>query len=116
DHMAAGTVLLPGTAFLELALHAGARVGCEQVQELLLQAPLVLGQEGGVQLQLFVGAPDESGRRSIGFYSRPEGTAGGGSWEQEEWTRHAEGVLAGVEPAAVDRSAPAQPGMLAEGE
>ncbi len=127
DHAAAGVVLLAGTAFLELALHAGARVGCEQVQELLLQAPLVLGEEGGVQLQVFVGAPDESGRRSIGFHSRPEGAAGDGASEQEEWTRHAEGVLAGGEPAALDGACAAhsavagsartaQPGALADGE
>ncbi len=77
DHAAAGVVLLPGTAFLELALHAGARVGCGQVQELLLQAPLVLGPDGGVQLQILVGAPEEGGRRSIGFHSRPEGSPGG---------------------------------------
>ncbi len=116
DHQAAGVVLLAGTAFLELALHAGARLGCGQVQELLLQAPLVLSEEGGVQLQLFVGAPDESGRRSIGFHSRPEGSTGDGPSEQQEWTRHAEGVLAGEELAAPDRHAVGQPGALAEGE
>ena len=109
DHGAAGVVLLPGTAFLELALHAGAQVGCELVQELLLEAPLVLAREGGVQLQLLVGGPDESGRRSIGFYSRPEGTPDGATWEQEGWTRHAEGVLAAGGAAALDQSTPAQP-------
>jgi acyl transferase domain-containing protein/acyl carrier protein len=116
DHQAAGVVLLAGTAFLELALHAGARLGCGQVQELLLQAPLVLSEEGGVQLQLFVGAPDESGRRSIGFHSRSEGSTGDGPSEQQEWTRHAEGVLASEEPAAPDQLAAEQPGALAEGE
>jgi acyl transferase domain-containing protein len=126
DHQAAGVVLLPGTAFLELALHAGARVGCGQVQELLLQSPLVLSEEGGVQLQLLVGAPDESGRRSIGFYSRPEGPTGDGPFEQQEWTRHAEGVLAGGEPApdgayaaqagVAGSVSSSQPGALAAGE
>ncbi len=110
DHQAAGVVLLPGTAFLELALHAGARVGCAQVQELLLQAPLVLSPQGGVRLQLSVGAPDESGRRSIVFHSRPEGVADGAPWEREEWTRHAEGVLAGGEPVGAGLSGPAQLG------
>jgi polyketide synthase 12 len=111
DHQAAGVVLLAGTAFLELALHAGARVGCGQVQELLLQAPLVLSEEGGVQLQLFVGAPDESGRRSIGFHSRPEGPTGDGPSELQEWTCHAEGVLAAGEPVGPDGVSSAQPGV-----
>ena len=31
DHAVLGTVLLPGTAFVELALRAGARTGCDQV-------------------------------------------------------------------------------------
>ena len=30
DHAVMGTVLLPGTAFVELALHVGGRVGCER--------------------------------------------------------------------------------------
>ncbi len=115
DHKAAGVVLLPGTAFLELALHAGARVGCGQVEELLLQTPLVLSREGGVRLQLLVGAADESGRRSIAFYTLPEGAAGGPA-EQEGWTRHAEGVLTAAELAATDAGVPSQPGAPAEAQ
>ncbi len=111
DHAAAGVVLLPGTAFLELALYAGARVGCEQVAELLLEAPLVLEPHGGVQLQLLVGA-EESGRRSLGVYSRPAGAAGEGPWEREGWTRHAEGVLVGGDPAAIDGASSAHSGMV----
>jgi acyl transferase domain-containing protein/NAD(P)-dependent dehydrogenase (short-subunit alcohol dehydrogenase family)/acyl carrier protein len=93
DHAAGGVVLLPGTAFLELALHAGARVGCAVVQELLLEAPLVLAEKGAVQLQLLVG-PEEAGRRALGVYARSEGASEDGLSEHESWTRHAEGVLA----------------------
>ena len=46
DHAVAGTVLLPGTAFLELALQAAEQVGAESVEELTLQAPLVLPERG----------------------------------------------------------------------
>ncbi|SFY45532.1 beta-ketoacyl synthase N-terminal-like domain-containing protein, partial [Streptomyces atratus] len=41
DHTVFGSVLLPGTAFVELALHAGERVGCGVLDELTIQAPLV---------------------------------------------------------------------------
>ena len=115
DHAAAGVALFPGTAFLELALHAGARAGCPQVQELLLQAPLLLSPEGGVQVQLLVGAPDESGRRSLAFFSRPEGSPEEELSEREGWTLHAEGVLAPAEPAAADDAFSAQTGVLAGG-
>ena len=48
DHAVLGGVLLPGTAFLELALHAGERVGCAVVRELTLEAPLLLREQGAV--------------------------------------------------------------------
>ncbi|MCC5481328.1 polyketide synthase dehydratase domain-containing protein, partial [Streptomyces sp. JA03] len=72
DHAVMGAVLLPGTAFVELALRAGEQAGCELVEELTLEAPLVLPEEGGVELQLVVGAPDRSGRRSLAFHSRSD--------------------------------------------
>ncbi|KJS52279.1 polyketide synthase, partial [Streptomyces rubellomurinus subsp. indigoferus] len=42
DHAVGGAVLLPGTAFVELAVRAGDEVGCDRVDELTLEAPLVL--------------------------------------------------------------------------
>ncbi|WBP85582.1 SDR family NAD(P)-dependent oxidoreductase [Kitasatospora cathayae] len=96
DHALAGTVLLPGTAFLELALHAGRLLDCGQVDELLLESPLPLPEQGGVQVQLTVAAPDASGRRTVQVYARPdepEAFAVG-----EPWTRHATGVLAPSAP------------------
>ncbi|MEU0839170.1 type I polyketide synthase [Streptomyces sp. NPDC005962] len=88
DHTVAGSVLLPGTAFVELAVRAGDQVGCDLLEELTLEAPLVLPEAGGVQLQLSVGAPDASGRRSLTVYSRSEDAA-----VDEVWERHASGVL-----------------------
>ncbi len=98
DHAVFDTVLLPGTAFVELALAAGARVGCEVVQELTLEAPLVLGEQDAVQLQVTVAEPDEAGRRAVAVYSSAqdplaadvEADAGA----MAAWTRHADGVLA----------------------
>ncbi|MFG2845460.1 type I polyketide synthase, partial [Kitasatospora sp. NPDC048296] len=93
DHAVSGTVVLPGTAYVELALHAGDQVGCGRLDELTLEAPLALHPEGGVHLQLVLGAADEDDRRTVALYSRPEGAA-----EHEPWTRHASGAVAPVRP------------------
>ena len=92
DHAVAGVALLPGTAFVEMAVRAGDAAGCGRVEELTLEAPLVLPAEGGVQVQVVVGGPDESGQRAVEVFSRAGGTGGEGLW-----TRHASGRLA---PAA----------------
>ncbi|MFD8285511.1 type I polyketide synthase [Streptomyces solisilvae] len=95
DHAVSGTVLLPGTAFVELAIRAGDQVGCALLEELTLEAPLILPARGGIQLRLTVGAPDASGRRTLEVYSRPEPDAHrGGDASEVPWSRHAGGVLA----------------------
>ncbi|WP_033287396.1 polyketide synthase dehydratase domain-containing protein, partial [Streptomyces sp. NRRL F-525] len=48
DHTILGTVLLPGTAFLDLALHAGNQLDAPHVEELTLEAPLALPEQGTV--------------------------------------------------------------------
>ncbi len=88
DHAVAGTVLLPGAAFVELALRAGDEVGCAVVEELTLSAPLVLPAAGGVQVQVVVGADDGSGHRAISVYSAAAQSDSG-------WVLHAQGVLGG---------------------
>jgi acyl transferase domain-containing protein/short-subunit dehydrogenase/acyl carrier protein len=93
DHVVGGSVLLPGTAFLELALRAGEEVGAETVEELTLQAPLVLPEAGAVALQVVVATADEDGRREIAIHSRREGGGEEGLAEAPVWTRHAEGSL-----------------------
>ncbi|MFE4646604.1 polyketide synthase dehydratase domain-containing protein, partial [Streptomyces sp. NPDC056730] len=98
DHAMRGTTLLPGTAFLELALRAGDEVGCDLVEELTLAAPLILPERAGIQVQLWIGNPDDSGRRTVNVYSRPEGS------DETAWTRHATGVLA-VDERAGERGA-----------
>ncbi|WP_143660571.1 type I polyketide synthase, partial [Streptomyces sp. JHA26] len=85
DHAVAGVALLPGTAFVELALRAGDAVGCDRVEELTLEAPLVLPQDGAVSVQVHVDGPGESGRRTVSVYSQTDG---------DSWTRHALGTLA----------------------
>ncbi|MFD8417694.1 type I polyketide synthase, partial [Streptomyces sp. NPDC059650] len=101
DHAVMGSAVLPGSAFVELAIRAGDQVGCDLLEELTLHAPLVLPAHGGVQVQLWVGAPDATGRRSLGVHSRPEpadGAAAGPDAAELPWTRHADGVLAAGAP------------------
>ncbi|MFJ1584957.1 SDR family NAD(P)-dependent oxidoreductase [Streptomyces sp. NPDC088197] len=103
DHAALDTVLLPGSAFAELALHAAELTGCAQVEELTLEAPLVLTGQDGVHLQLTVGAPDTTGRRELRIHSRPDRADAhddSGSVDTGPWVRHAAGVLASEAPAA----------------
>ncbi|MHA7962450.1 type I polyketide synthase, partial [Streptomyces sp. L500] len=74
----------PGTALVELALRAGDEVGCAGLEELTLAAPLVLPEQGGVQVQVRVGEPDDAGRRAVTVHSREA---------DEPWTLHADGFL-----------------------
>ncbi|PHQ51840.1 hypothetical protein BLA24_12240 [Streptomyces cinnamoneus] len=101
DHVVSGAVFVPGTAFVELAVRAGDQVGCDRVEELTLEAPLVLPERGGVQLQLAVSAADESGRRAFTVHSRADDAG-----DDELWTRHGSGTLAeSARPADFDLSA-----------
>src|ERR1035441_6651127 len=99
DHAVAGTVLLPGTAFVEMALQAGDATGCGRLEELALEAPLVLPAQGAVQAQVVVGDPDSSGARGVEMYARA-GDAGG----RGLWTRHARGLLAPAGQIPADRA------------
>ncbi|MEU4345710.1 type I polyketide synthase [Nocardia sp. NPDC023852] len=92
DHAVFGSVLLPGTAFAELALSAGARLHVDVIEELLLETPLMLVGDAEVDLQLSAAAPDGGGRRAFAIYSRP--AADGDSADEHPWVRHAGGVLA----------------------
>ncbi|MFJ2796753.1 type I polyketide synthase [Streptomyces sp. NPDC087290] len=85
---------MPGAALVELVLRAGDEVGCGRLEELTLQAPLVVPQVGAVQLQVSVGEADAEGRRAVGIHSRPHDPAGAGTGE---WTAHADGVLAATD-------------------
>ncbi|MEV7198205.1 SDR family NAD(P)-dependent oxidoreductase, partial [Streptomyces sp. NPDC093510] len=119
EHAVDGAVLLPGTAFLELALRAAAEAGCATVDELTLSAPLLLPDEGAVRVQVRLGAPDGDGRRTLGLFSRAEretdpDSGDASSWSSgssassvasvasvSSWTAHATGAVAPLaRPAA----------------
>ncbi|MET0233677.1 MAG: SDR family NAD(P)-dependent oxidoreductase, partial [Kibdelosporangium sp.] len=99
EHEVAGAILFPGTGFVEMAAHAGTRLGCPRIDELILQQPLVLTDP--VRVQLTVREPDDSGRRRFTVHSR----------QDDAWVEHASGVLApsrenaaisGVRPPAAE--------------
>ncbi|RCG13692.1 polyketide synthase, partial [Streptomyces reniochalinae] len=93
DHAIADMVLLPGTAFLELALHACTELGCAEIEELTVGTALVVPEQATVQLQVTVEAPDESGCRAMSIRSQPL-AADKQSHEPSVWTTHATGTLA----------------------
>ncbi|HMG42358.1 MAG TPA: type I polyketide synthase [Acidimicrobiales bacterium] len=107
DHAVGGAVVMPGTALVELALHPGAQVGCGRLEELVVEAPLVLpwdleGQSGAVDVQVELAAPDEAGHRSVAIHAR--------SGPDAPWSRHASGSMS---PGAGDL-APADSWRLPE--
>ncbi|MEU6926760.1 type I polyketide synthase [Streptomyces sp. NPDC046631] len=95
DHVVAGEILLPATAFVEMALHAGGLAGADVLDELVLTAPLPLPPGGAVALQVRVAGADGTGRRTVLFHSRPHTPAG-----EEPWLRNATGTLSPARPDA----------------
>ncbi|MGP4053005.1 SDR family NAD(P)-dependent oxidoreductase, partial [Streptomyces sp. 2A115] len=103
DHAIGGVALIPGTVYVDLAVRAGDEFGYGVLEELVIEAPLVLPERGGVRLQVAVGGPGETGSRTVDVYSlREDATDEGGA---DVWTRHATGLLSaspvahGTEPA-----------------
>ncbi|UGQ12399.1 SDR family NAD(P)-dependent oxidoreductase [Yinghuangia sp. ASG 101] len=107
DHAVGGTVLVPGTAFVELALHAGLIAGTPVVRELTVETPLVLTENARVDVQVAVSAPDDRGDRTLTVHARPADAAGGAydvradGLDTVPWTRHATGLLSADTPGPV---------------
>ncbi|WP_416972971.1 SDR family NAD(P)-dependent oxidoreductase [Streptomyces sp. 4F14] len=83
DHTIGGGVPFPGTAFLELALFASRFTQCDTIDDLTLETPLLLDDNGTVSLQLTLAAPDSDGHRTLAVHARTDDT----------WHRHATGTL-----------------------
>ncbi|MFF6999936.1 type I polyketide synthase, partial [Streptomyces sp. NPDC008313] len=98
DHRIGDTILFPGTGFVELALHAADQTDCNHLDELTLQAPLVLTDNGAAQIQVVLTGPDDDGRRTLTIHSRAQTS------EREQpapWLLHAQGTVSStssVEP------------------
>lgn len=83
DHVVHGAVLIPGTVLVEMAVWAARKAGCDIVDELTLETPLVLSRTADREIRVVV-----DGKRVISVHSRGEG--------EPRWTRNAVGV-AGID-------------------
>jgi acyl transferase domain-containing protein/acyl carrier protein len=84
DHVLSGAVVVPGAAVLDIVLEAGAQVGCDQIEELLFSAPLILPEDGELFIQVVIGAGEPGAARDVRVFCR-SGAA--------DWTRCASGVV-----------------------
>ncbi|WP_338316379.1 polyketide synthase dehydratase domain-containing protein, partial [Streptomyces bohaiensis] len=102
DHRVFGRVVVPGTALVDLAVHAAHHAGVPgAVGELVLHTPLRLPETGaGTTLRCVVTHPSADGRRTLTVYS--------GTPDAPGWTAHATGTLAPEPAAAAPRHAWAQ--------
>ncbi|MBK3636835.1 acyltransferase domain-containing protein, partial [Streptomyces sp. MBT97] len=103
DHAIAGAVVVPGTIYVDLAVRAGDEFGCGVLDELVIESPLVLPEQGGVRIQVAVSGAGPGGSRTVDVYSLREETSDGAG--QGEWTRHATGLLSRA--ARADAATPA---------
>ncbi|WP_371784233.1 SDR family NAD(P)-dependent oxidoreductase [Streptosporangium subroseum] len=99
DHTVSGRTVVPGTALVEMVLAAGDQAGLPVLDELLLQAPLTLGEQGAVQVRVTLAAPD-AGRSAVTIHSRSEE-------DDDAWVLNAGGLLTGDAEPLPDTAASA---------
>ncbi|MFJ9891678.1 polyketide synthase dehydratase domain-containing protein, partial [Streptomyces sp. NPDC091287] len=75
DHKVRGTVVVPGTALVDMALHAGELAGHSTLDELVIEAPMLLTEAVQVQVKVIDDA--------VTIHSRTD----------NDWTLHATGTL-----------------------
>ncbi|MGW7276300.1 type I polyketide synthase [Streptomyces sp. NPDC054864] len=80
DHVVHGANLVPAAVLLELAAWAAHKVGCDVVEELTLETPLVLSGAADREIRVVI-----DGKRAVGLHSRGKG--------ESAWTRNAVGVV-----------------------
>ncbi|MFK3985707.1 SDR family NAD(P)-dependent oxidoreductase [Micromonospora sp. NPDC050397] len=97
DHVVFGATVVPGTALVEMALAAGARIGAPVLDELLLQAPLTLPASGGAQVRTTIGASDGDGRHPVAVHARTD--------DEAPWALHASGVLSASDETPAEQDA-----------
>ncbi|MFS0693260.1 SDR family NAD(P)-dependent oxidoreductase [Streptomyces nitrosporeus] len=91
DHAVLAAVVMPGVAMLDMALQAGRRVGCPEVEELTFLSPLHLPDQETVRLQVRIESDEGAGRRRITINSQVSRSTGQG--DDSTWTCHASGYL-----------------------
>ncbi|MFJ2016681.1 SDR family NAD(P)-dependent oxidoreductase [Streptomyces nodosus] len=92
-----GTTTLPTAVLAELALHAAEACDRTTVENLIVGAPLALDGNRPQRLQVLVGTPDETGRRTLTVHTRADG-------DDAPWVERATATLtdAPAAPATAD--------------
>ena len=98
DHVIDGRVLLPGSAFIEMAARVAADCQTNRVDELVITAPLELSPDNPVRIQTIVTEPDVAGRRTFKIYSRPTSTGTSTHGSPPPWTLHVTGLFGSPAP------------------
>jgi acyl transferase domain-containing protein/surfactin synthase thioesterase subunit/acyl carrier protein len=101
DHAVMGTILMPGTGLIELALAAGQHIGADVVEELTLTSPLLIPEDGATHLQVTLSGLDADESRQVEIYSRVRQELED-EVASENWTLHAAGVLRTADALADD--------------
>ncbi|WP_264062784.1 polyketide synthase dehydratase domain-containing protein, partial [Mycobacterium angelicum] len=87
-HRVGETVVFPATGFIDLLLYAGEHAGSPVVDELVLQAPLVLPDDVATDLQITVHPVDDTQQRPVTVHARTHDNQ-----ERTPWTLHATAKL-----------------------
>ncbi|GAA3588540.1 hypothetical protein GCM10022222_86260 [Amycolatopsis ultiminotia] len=88
DYAVSDVVVVPNAALVELSIRLGDLAAAPALDELSIDTPVVLPRQGSRSIQVVVGEPDESRRRSVDIYSRAADAR-----LDAQWTRHAHGTL-----------------------
>ncbi|HEU4325211.1 MAG TPA: type I polyketide synthase [Roseiflexaceae bacterium] len=102
QHRVQGMVLLPGSAFIEMALAAAAQVYSGEpvaVEEIAFRQALMLSEQSSRRIQVSL-ADEGSGAAAFRVFSAPAGA------QREQWTLHASGRLQRVAPAEAGAAEP----------
>ncbi|HEY7833600.1 MAG TPA: beta-ketoacyl synthase N-terminal-like domain-containing protein, partial [Ktedonobacterales bacterium] len=96
DHRVQGKAVLPGAAYVELALEATAQalgLGAHALEVMRFHQALVLPERGGVTMQVMLSAPTAE-RANVQIFSRMAGAGDSGAGSGGAvWTRHASGTV-----------------------
>ncbi|WP_323748202.1 acyltransferase domain-containing protein, partial [Catenulispora rubra] len=106
DHAVYDMIVLPGAALLELVLHIAAGTGHPHLQELTLQAPLILSEDDRLHLNItYRPDPDPgTGSGTVTIHTRPADT-NQDPGDAPAWMHHATAVLT-AEPAPMPDPVP----------
>ncbi|MBF9132825.1 SDR family NAD(P)-dependent oxidoreductase, partial [Plantactinospora sp. S1510] len=89
EHVIDGRAIVPASAFVDLVLHTGRRLDRNHIDELVIEQPLAMPTDGGVDLQVTVTRVDPD-HHQVTVHSRPEITT---AVPHPEWNRHATATL-----------------------